>query len=660
MFGAASRGGSSERKNTVAKVTNTEEKEENFETYGLEPCPLYKALWKNDDEDRDGVYYKLRNSACYSMENTKVDDWKEDSKDDKGNKIVKAPWMENSAVVLSCESGFLKTVKDKKVVCVDESSFCPLNGKAVLEKKGKQYFDALNSEEGQEKECNLPVGSKAVKMTKDQLENAGFEQNFKGFYLYCKSGYYSEENGIQCKKCPDFYTSDIGENIGANSCKPTKDCEKEVGKGYVQSTENGESVKSPWLLGEEAITKCVVEQKQGYDKETGKCKPCDDGFEPDSKGVCQITQNEKTKRAIKNCWDKTPKEGYDGKDCIKCNEGFEPNDLTGICEETEEHKQKGCFDKKQLYSHVNGCYDCPKGKEFEDGKCVDDKETKREKAIALCTRQGKPYAWDKDDLSKCGEGCDEGKEVKDGRCVETFESKRKNAIKSCENNRLPYAWDRSDVTRCGAPCSSGYEIMPNSGRCIKSEETRKMEELQRNFNNTKKYKNDSSKWSLFLDISNTMKNKALKDGIYKVEVAGGAGGRGGDATVRRHWNCEKTYSGGAGGKGEIVSKMILVDKPTSFDVKIGEKGGNGGDKNVWNDEIWADSGADGKETVLEIKNIETIKANPGKKGTGAWNDDYYCGRYGNSSCSCGGGSAGFGYSNGNDGKGYVKIYEYKG
>ncbi len=307
---AGSRGVSETSANTDVKET--------LQTYGLQPCSLGKALWQNPDEDREGVYYKSRKTACYLPENAEVSDWKKDSD------IVKAPWIsDDEAVVIDCESGFLKTIQNKRSVCVDESSFCPLN-RQVVEKQGKTFINAYT-----EKECNKPVNTKAVRLTKDQLNLAGYDIKFgKAFYLQCKEGFYTKNNDIECKKCPKFCTSIQGKNIGEQSCIPVKDCEKEFGKDYVMSAENGECVESQDVLEDETIksgessrrsagssrksTKssesCKKENKK-YNENSKSCGDCLSGYLLNSKGVCVNKKDALREKAIAYC--KENNMGYD-------------------------------------------------------------------------------------------------------------------------------------------------------------------------------------------------------------------------------------------------------------------------------------------------------------------------------------------------------------
>ncbi len=538
-----------------------------FQTYGLPACPLDRALWQNPDEERENVYYKSKKSACHGPENSESNDWKKDSK------IAKLPWIaDDEAVVLSCGSGYLKAVKDKKYVCMDESSFCPLN-KQVVEKKGKSYINAATEEE-----CNKPVGANAVKLTKEQLSASGYEIKFgKAFYLKCKENYYSEESGVKCGKCPNFYTSVQGENEGRRSCKPTKECEKD----FRQSEVTGECEKTPEAMMREAIEICG-RQKQAYaydKKDINKCKACDSGFEPDADGNCQMTPNEKEKRAIAECLRKI--QGYENGQCKTCQEHFAANKVTGKCEEIPEHKvnrlKKECFSQKQLYNYsTEKCDACQKGYEFKregdkDPECVKTKETLREEAIALCAAGNKAYGWDDSVLSKCGDECSDGYEPKSGKCFETEKSKRRKLFQYAINN-----------------------------------------------------KNIKSLWSL---VESNKTSGTLEAGVYKVVVAGGSGGNGGDANVAGGY--------GYGASGQILDEIFKLDKSTTYYACIGSRGADG----RWG--RYGGSGGGGGAGSAFVLADESVVVNVSGGGAGG----------GDSSGGGGGGGGGAGYGCAKGGKG---------
>ncbi len=566
-----------------------------FQTYGLPACPLDRALWQNPDEERENVYYKSKKSACHGPENSESNDWKKDSK------IAKLPWIaDDEAVVLSCGSGYLKAVKDKKYVCMDESSFCPLN-KQVVEKKGKSYINAATEEE-----CNKPVGANAVKLTKEQLSASGYEIKFgKAFYLKCKENYYSEESGVKCGKCPNFYTSVQGENEGRRSCKPTKECEKD----FRQSEVTGECEKTPEAMMREAIEICG-RQKQAYaydKKDINKCKACDSGFEPDADGNCQMTPNEKEKRAIAECLRKI--QGYENGQCKTCQEHFAANKVTGKCEEIPEHKvnrlKKECFSQKQLYNYsTEKCDACQKGYEFKregdkDPECVKTKETLREEAIALCARQGKSYGWDDSVLSKCGDECPENYEVKGGKCEKTAEQKAREATAA-------------------------------------------------KFASAQENKDNPAAWSFYTSSTNAK----LTTGVYKVVLAGAQGGNGGST-----WSWYVNgISGGTGGNGSVETNIIKVEKDGYYTASIGRRGSHGNSSGGW-DYYWYYGGDGGKggDSTFKMNGVADYTAFGGQGGKGSgvrggwwyWSSGYYYGAAG---------AAGGNGKNGGDG--YLQIYVY--
>ncbi len=185
--------------------------------------------------------------------------------------------------------------------------------------------------------------------------------------------------------------------------------------------------------------------------------------------------------------------------------------------------------------------------------------------------------------------------------------------------------------------------------------------LKEKFKIAKTQIDNESAWVL---IAKNRTSGSLNMGIYRVIVAGGAGGRGGNATVNANGpgvgGCYNTHKGGAGGKGQVKKDVFLLNDAALFIATIGKKGKDGENKSCGDCEITGGKGENGKESSIKIGKIINLKANGGDCGVPAFNDDSSCGTKGNSACSCYDGKDGVNYPVGNTGYGYVKIYKYKG
>ncbi len=92
------------------------------------------------------------------------------------------------------------------------------------------------------------------------------------------------------------------------------------------------------------------------------------------------------------------------------------------------------------------------------------------------------------------------------------------------------------------------EIIANG--IVNSKEKEKIAMLEMNLKFAESQINNDKYWQLM--YNNDLRN-SLNIGIYKVIVAGGAGGRGSSDTGR-------SYAGGIGGLGEVVQKVFLLKK----------------------------------------------------------------------------------------------------
>lgn len=210
----------------------------------LPMCPLGKILWRNPDDDPEGVFYKSKSekSKCQTPLNVLENPWNTAAiKDVYKNKPVFI--KDEDAVVLTCESGFLQVSSKKKKKsdnavdnnvntkpespCMPEEDFCVLD--EIVEKKSKDgkavyYFYGDNEDA---RECKLVKNSIAKRVDKKDAVDAGFDEDDvkRAYKIICNKGYYSSQlEGsslrLDCKKCPEGKTTAESGANALSECIP--------------------------------------------------------------------------------------------------------------------------------------------------------------------------------------------------------------------------------------------------------------------------------------------------------------------------------------------------------------------------------------------------------------------------------------------------------
>ena len=137
----------------------------------------------------------------------------------------------------------------------------------------------------------------------------------------------------------------------------------------------------------------------------------------------------------------------------------------------------------------------------------------------------------------------------------------------------------------------------------------------------------------------------LAPGVYKVVVAGGAGGNGGGADP--YCFGKNKASGGSGGNGSIEEKIFTLTKLSSFSARIGKKGNSKG----WTShggKPRGDKGDNGTPSTFKIDGIVDITAAAGEGGGGGAANACHWKQNGSTGSSGGNGK--------NSGEGFVKVY----
>ena len=137
----------------------------------------------------------------------------------------------------------------------------------------------------------------------------------------------------------------------------------------------------------------------------------------------------------------------------------------------------------------------------------------------------------------------------------------------------------------------------------------------------------------------------LAPGVYKVVVAGGAGGNGGGADP--HCFGRNKASGGSGGNGSIEEQVFTLTKLSSFSATIGKKGNSKG----WTShggKPRGDKGDNGTPSTFKIDGIVDITAAAGEGGGGGAANACHWKQNGSTGSSGGNGK--------NSGEGSVQVY----
>ncbi len=150
--------------------------------------------------------------------------------------------------------------------------------------------------------------------------------------------------------------------------------------------------------------------------------------------------------------------------------------------------------------------------------------------------------------------------------------------------------------------------------------------------------------SKFATLHTNVTAGILPQGIYRVTVAGGAGGRGGNSYTCKG---QSDAQGGSGGGGDRKVVFEILPKSSNFKSVIGHKGSDGNDAGRYN---WGGRGAGGGTSSFTV-NGKTISAAGGGGGGGAYARCLYSA----STNGDNGASAGNGQNLGN---GYVVIDQY--
>lgn len=211
----------------------------------LPMCPLGKILWRNPDDDPEGVFYKSKSekSKCSVPVNVLENPWNTPAiKDVYKNKP--AFMLDEDAVVLTCEKGYLPVSSKKKKKknddiannntntkpespCVSEEEFCILD--EIVEKKskdGKAVYYFYGDDENA-RECRLVKNSIAKRVDKEDAVDAGFDEDDvkRAYKIICNKGYYSSQlEGsslrLDCKKCPEGKTTAESGANALSECIP--------------------------------------------------------------------------------------------------------------------------------------------------------------------------------------------------------------------------------------------------------------------------------------------------------------------------------------------------------------------------------------------------------------------------------------------------------